>query len=53
MSTIAVPVQFSEGTGWQLLLTSVSAQLGGASDVIVLEGNGVTYFVTKSDPALG
>jgi hypothetical protein len=38
--------------GKRLLLTSVSAQLG-PSDVIVLEGNGVSYFVTKSAPALG
>jgi len=38
--------------GKRLLLTSVSAQLGPASDVIVLEGNGVSYFVTKSDPVL-
>lgn len=38
--------------GKRLLLTSVSAQLGPTASVIVLEGNGVSYFVTKSDPAL-
>ena len=39
--------------GKRLLLTSVSAQLGRVASSIVLEGNGVPYFVTKSDPALG
>ncbi len=39
--------------GKRLLLTSVSAQLGRANDTIVLEGNSVTYFVTKSHPDLG
>lgn len=40
--------------GKRLQLTSVSAQLGDASDVIVLEGaDGVDYFVSKCDPALG
>lgn len=40
--------------GKRLKLTSVSAQLGDAADVIVLEGAGeVAYFVTKCDPALG
>lgn len=40
--------------GKRLKLTSVSAQLGDASDVIVLEGAGeVNYFVSKCDPALG
>ena len=38
--------------GKRLQLTSVSAQLATAANVIVLEGNGVAYFVTKSDPAL-
>jgi hypothetical protein len=38
----------------RLQLTSVSAQLGNAADVIVLEGSGAaSYFVTKSNPALG
>jgi hypothetical protein len=39
----------------RLQLTSVSAQLGPAASVIVLEGGSgaVSYFVTKSDPALG
>ncbi|MBV8788103.1 MAG: hypothetical protein JOZ00_15610 [Mycobacterium sp.] len=40
--------------GKRLKLTSVSAQLGDASDVIVLEGAGaVAYFVTKCDRSLG
>jgi hypothetical protein len=40
--------------GKRLKLTSVSAQLGDASDVIVLEGAGAAdYFVSKCDPALG
>jgi hypothetical protein len=40
--------------GKRLKLTSVSAQLGDASDVIVLEGaDNVNYFVSKCDPALG
>jgi hypothetical protein len=40
--------------GKRLKLTSVSAQLADASDVIVLEGAGeVAYFVTKCDPSLG
>jgi hypothetical protein len=38
--------------GQRLLITSVSAQLGAASSSIVLEGNGVPYFVTKSHPDL-
>jgi hypothetical protein len=37
----------------RLLLTSVSAQLGNAADVISLEGGSASYFVTKTDPALG
>jgi hypothetical protein len=39
--------------GRRLLVTSVSAQLGRTHDTIVLEGNGVTYFVTKTHPELG
>jgi hypothetical protein len=39
--------------GKRLLITSVSAQLGRVSSSIVLEGNGVPYFVTKSHPDLG
>ena len=38
--------------GKRLLLTSVSAQLGQTHDTIVLEGNGVSYFVTKTHPDL-
>ena len=38
--------------GQRLLITSVSAQLG-PYDPIVLEGNGVSYFVTKTHPDLG
>jgi hypothetical protein len=40
-------------SGKRLVLDSVSAQLGPASDVLVLEGNGGSYFVTKSHPYLG
>ncbi len=40
-------------SGKRLVLDSVSAQLGLASDVLVLEGNGVSYYVTKSHPNLG
>ena len=39
--------------GKRLVLTSVSAQLGPASNQLVLEGGGVTYFVPKSHPDLG
>jgi hypothetical protein len=39
--------------GTRLLITSVSAQLGRTHDTIVLEGNGVSYFVTKAHPDLG
>ncbi|MET0715237.1 MAG: hypothetical protein ABWY57_10010 [Mycetocola sp.] len=39
--------------GTRLLITSVSAQLGRTHDTIVLEGNGVTYFVSKTHPDLG
>jgi hypothetical protein len=38
--------------GKRLLVTSVSAQLGQTHDTIVLEGNGVSYFVTKAHPDL-
>jgi hypothetical protein len=38
--------------GKRLLITSVSAQLG-QNNTIVLEGNGVSYFVTKTHPDLG
>lgn len=38
--------------GMRLLLTSVSAQLGRTHETIVLEGNGVTYFVAKGHPDL-
>ncbi|WP_027134831.1 hypothetical protein [Geminicoccus roseus] len=37
----------------RLVVTSVSAQLGDVADQIVLENNGVTYFVPKSHPDLG
>lgn len=36
----------------RLLITSVSAQLGLTHDTIVLEGNGVSYFVAKTHPDL-
>ena len=39
--------------GKRLVVTSVSAQLGPASNQLVLEGGGVTYFVPKSHPDLG
>jgi hypothetical protein len=39
--------------GKRLVVTSVSAQLGPASNQLVLEGNGVAYFVPKSHPDLG
>jgi hypothetical protein len=38
--------------GKRLVLTSVSAQLGQASNQLVLEGNGVSYFVPKFHPDL-
>jgi len=38
--------------GRRLLITSVSAQLG-QNNTIVMEGNGVSYFVTKTHPDLG
>ena len=40
-------------SGKRLVIASVSAQLGPAADSLVLEGNGVSYFVTKSHPDLG
>jgi hypothetical protein len=39
--------------GKRLVVDSVSAQLGPASNQLVLEGNGVSYFVPKSHPDLG
>jgi len=39
--------------GKRLVITSVSAQLGPASNELVLEGNGVSYFVPKADPNIG
>ena len=39
--------------GKRLVLTSVSAQLGPAANSFVLEGSGVTYFVSKPDPNIG
>jgi len=39
--------------GKRLLITSVSAQLGPTPGPVVLEGNGVSYFVTKTHPDLG
>jgi hypothetical protein len=38
--------------GSRLLITSVSAQLGRTQETIVLEGNGVSYFVAKTHPDL-
>jgi hypothetical protein len=40
-------------SGMWLVITSVSAQLGAASNQLVLEGNNTTYFVPKSHPDLG
>src|SRR3954447_27085881 len=39
--------------GKQLVITNVSAQLGPASNELVLEGNGVSFFVPKSDMNIG
>jgi hypothetical protein len=39
--------------GKRLVVTSVSAQLGPASNELVVEGNGVSFFVPKSDPNIG
>jgi len=36
--------------GKRLVITSVSAQLGTWANSLVLEGNGVSFFVPKSDP---
>jgi hypothetical protein len=36
--------------GKRLVITSVSAQLGTVANALVLEGNGVSFFVPKSDP---
>jgi hypothetical protein len=38
--------------GTRLQIKSVSAQLGRINDTIVLEGNGVSYFVAKPHPDL-
>jgi hypothetical protein len=39
--------------GKRLVITSVSAQLGPAANQLVLEGNGVSFFVPKSDVNIG
>src|SRR3954447_295230 len=39
--------------GKQLVITNVFAQLGPASNQLVLEGNGVSFFVPKSDMNIG
>jgi hypothetical protein len=39
--------------GKRLHLTSVSAQLGAAANDLELQSGGVSYFVTKADPAFG
>ncbi len=39
--------------GKRLVVESVSAQLGPASNQLVLEGSGVSYFVPKAHPDLG
>jgi hypothetical protein len=39
--------------GKRLVITNVSAQLGPASNQLVLEGNGVSFFVPKSDMNIG
>jgi hypothetical protein len=36
--------------GMRLLVTSVSAQISAENRGLVLEGNGVTYFVAKASP---
>jgi hypothetical protein len=36
--------------GKRLVITNVSAQLGPVANQLVLEGNGVSFFVPKSDP---
>ena len=39
--------------GKRLVITCVSAQLGPASNQLVLEGNGVSFFVPKNDINIG
>lgn len=39
--------------GKRLVITSVSAQLGPVANQLVLEGNGVSFFVPKSDVNIG
>ncbi len=39
--------------GKRLVITNISAQLGPAADQLVLEGNGVSFFVPKSHPKIG
>jgi len=39
--------------GKRLVITNVSAQLGPAANELVLEGNGVSFFVPKSDMNIG
>ncbi len=39
--------------GKRLVIASVSAQLGPAANQLVLEGNGVSFFVPKSDVNAG
>jgi hypothetical protein len=46
MSFPAVPI------GKRLVITCASAQLGTVSDVIVLEGSGVSFFVSKTQSNL-
>jgi hypothetical protein len=38
--------------GKRLVIDSVSARLGSTANLVVLEGNGVAFFVTKSHPDL-
>ena len=40
-------------SGKLLVITNVSAQLGPAANQLVLEGNGVSFFVPKSHPDIG
>ena len=39
--------------GKRLVITTVSAQLGPVANQLVLEGNGVSFFVPKSDLNIG
>ena len=39
--------------GKRLVITSVSAQIGTVANELILEGNGVAFFVPKSDPNIG